>query len=317
MTTATTGHPTAQAKQVNLGPATTSTYTHTNQILTRGSTTFTHDLNGNRTGSNAGEATTYNTKDQASVITVGPRTLTNTYTGPGNGERTLVSQPTSTTTYTTGLLGLAGETTGATTLRYTKTPDGAPIGTRVGAARYYLLTDRQDSVTRMFDANGNITNSYRYDPYGKPLQTITGAPNAFRYHGGYMDDTGLVKMGIRYYDPTTATFTQVEPLKDTNTLRGIIDYTYAAGNPINYSDPSGASPLFWLTDTAVRNFVVPWVARNPKRAARAASNCLQGGTAGAVAGGAGGTLIAGPAGTVPGAVGTAIAGCGLAAYGNW
>lgn len=84
-----------------------------------------------------------------------------------------------------------------------------------------------------------MQNTYRYDPYGNQ-ETATGTvPNPWRYHGTYRDPTGLYKMGIRYYDPTTAMFTQVEPLKDSSALRGLIDYTYAGGDPINQMDPSG------------------------------------------------------------------------------
>jgi RHS repeat-associated protein len=59
-----------------------------------------------------------------------------------------------------------------------------------------------------------------------------GVPNPFRYIGAVWDSsTGLYQMGERYYDPSTARFTQEDPLGG--------GFGYAAGDPINLVDPSG------------------------------------------------------------------------------
>ncbi len=45
----------------------------------------------------------------------------------------------------------------------------------------------------------------------------------------------MYKLGIRYYDPTLGRFTQPDPTgQDPH-------YTYAGDNPVNFTDPSGAS----------------------------------------------------------------------------
>ncbi len=53
--------------------------------------------------------------------------------------------------------------------------------------------------------------------------------------------TGLYHLGARYYNPTTGRFTQQDslntPLDPTNGNR----YAYVGANPINATDPSGAS----------------------------------------------------------------------------
>ncbi|MFF7542234.1 RHS repeat-associated core domain-containing protein [Streptomyces canus] len=55
-----------------------------------------------------------------------------------------------------------------------------------------------------------------------------------RYTGTYLDPSGLYKMGARYYDPQLGRFTQPDPSgKESN------PYAYAAGDPINRTDPSG------------------------------------------------------------------------------
>ncbi|MFF7365851.1 RHS repeat-associated core domain-containing protein, partial [Streptomyces sp. NPDC008125] len=61
--------------------------------------------------------------------------------------------------------------------------------------------------------------------------------------GAYTDPTGLYKMGARYYDPTLGRFTQPDPSgQEANT------YLYAAGDPINRTDPGGLdnSPLEYV-----------------------------------------------------------------------
>ncbi|THA22568.1 RHS repeat-associated core domain-containing protein, partial [Streptomyces sp. A1277] len=64
-----------------------------------------------------------------------------------------------------------------------------------------------------------------------------------RFAGAYNDPTGLYKMGARYYDPALGRFTQPDPSgQETNT------YLYAAGDPINHTDPTGLdnSPLEYV-----------------------------------------------------------------------
>jgi RHS repeat-associated protein len=82
-----------------------------------------------------------------------------------------------------------------------------------------------------FSTNGF---SYSYDPWG--AQTFNS--------GGIKDvNRGLVHFGARWYDPTTGTWTQQDtldsPLDPANANR----YAYAGDDPINASDPTGASSL--------------------------------------------------------------------------
>jgi RHS repeat-associated protein len=60
--------------------------------------------------------------------------------------------------------------------------------------------------------------------------------NPWTYATGYTDTaTGYLKLGARYYDPTTGRFTQPDPAA----LYG--GYAYAGGNPVNNVDPTGQS----------------------------------------------------------------------------
>lgn len=84
-----------------------------------------------------------------------------------------------------------------------------------------------------------------YDPYGTSTVTYDGGgdglpSNPFNVKAG-IDDiaTGLVKYGLRWYNPYMGTWTQQDtldaPLDPANGNR----YAYAAGDPINGLDPAG------------------------------------------------------------------------------
>ncbi|WP_416238179.1 RHS repeat-associated core domain-containing protein [Streptomyces mutabilis] len=91
--------------------------------------------------------------------------------------------------------------------------------------------------------------SYAYGPTGTPRGTTTEAvPQPYRYAGAYADPTGLYKMGHRYYDPTLGRFTQPDPSgQETN------PYLYAAGNPVNRTDPTGLFSFSDILDTGSKN----------------------------------------------------------------
>jgi RHS repeat-associated protein len=82
-----------------------------------------------------------------------------------------------------------------------------------------------------------VTNTYTYDPYGLTTKvTFAGAvANPWRYTGQYQDTTtGLYKIGARYYQAELGRWTQPDPSGlDQNA------HLYVAGNPVNFTDPSG------------------------------------------------------------------------------
>jgi len=115
--------------------------------------------------------------------------------------------------------------TGTVSLYVYSGNNGSPIG---------LLTDQQ--------ATGF---AYAYDPFGVPTVTAnsggTGLPQKpYLFQGGLQDRaTGWVKYGARWYNPTIGRWTQQDtldaPLDPNNANR----YSFAAGDPINNTDPTG------------------------------------------------------------------------------
>lgn len=52
---------------------------------------------------------------------------------------------------------------------------------------------------------------------------------------------GLYHYGARYYNPTTARWTQPDPLDQIGDLRQANRYSYAGGDPVSLTDPFGTS----------------------------------------------------------------------------
>jgi RHS repeat-associated protein len=251
-------------------PAVTTTwgYNDANELTRRnGSTTgWSYDKNGNQLKSPDWGTARYGVRSSLRDITDAAAVKTAfEYLGDGNTTRLNAGD----TAYTTGSLGLATATTGTDpSTIYRRLPNGQLLSTdAANAPRRYFLTDLLGSVVAITSDTGTVVASYSYDPYGN-TRTATGtdaAANPIRYTGGYLDlATELYKFGARYYDPTTARFTQQDPSgQDAN------PYLYAAGNPINYVDPTGEvawlAPLLWQ---AGRTIVTGLVARGGAAVAR-------------------------------------------------
>jgi RHS repeat-associated protein len=71
-----------------------------------------------------------------------------------------------------------------------------------------------------------------------------GVTGPVTFQGAYLDAaTGIYKMGMRYYDPNIARWTQPDSvfgnLAQPDTLN---HYAFVRNNPVNLEDPTGA---FW------------------------------------------------------------------------
>jgi RHS repeat-associated protein len=90
-----------------------------------------------------------------------------------------------------------------------------------------------------------VVNRYAYDPYGTTTETAlaVAVANPWRCTGEYQDtQTGLYKIGLRYYQPDLGRWTQRDPLE--RTLNPVTPpeantYNYVGCNPVNYTDPTG------------------------------------------------------------------------------
>ena len=74
--------------------------------------------------------------------------------------------------------------------------------------------------------------------------------NPYRYTGQQFDAlTGLYSLRARYYDPALGRFLSRDVFPYGNPVE-LNRYTYAAGNPVNFADPSGNN----FAETAILDF---------------------------------------------------------------
>ena len=115
-------------------------------------------------------------------------------------------------------------------------PGGLPVEQiNSGGTVTYLHHDQAGSTRLLTGSTGTVTGKCTYSAYGTPTcEGTTTTP--LGYDAQYTSvDTGLIYMRARVYDPATAQFLSVDPLK------AITDepYSYAGDNPLNRSDPTG------------------------------------------------------------------------------
>jgi RHS repeat-associated protein len=197
-------------------------YDGAGDTTTRGSQTLTWDPNG-KLSSVAGAAT---------------------YVYSADGDQIMESDTTGGVTTTT--LYLPGEqisTDGTTTtgIRY-YTFAGQVIGETTPTTLYWLNGTAQGTMTAAVDAfsESSPVTWRAFTPYGKELTGTRTWPD----NKGFLGDpapaaTGLVDIGARKFDPATGLFVSVDPILATGSPQTMTGYTYAAGDPVSGSDPTG------------------------------------------------------------------------------
>lgn len=128
------------------------------------------------------------------------------------------------------------------------------------AGDHYFPADSLGSIQVVTDSQGQAVTRYRYQPYGERTKTQGGsaAPaSPFALAGQILDpQTGLYKMGMRYFDPEHRRWTQKDPLNLFQDPRQANRYAYAGGDPVNRMDPSGEDACDVVGD--VGSFISPF-----------------------------------------------------------
>jgi RHS repeat-associated protein len=108
-----------------------------------------------------------------------------------------------------------------------------------GYKPFYLHADQLGSTVLESNEAGAVSTDQKYHAYG--TQRDSGKVlSEQRFTGQREDDTGLVYMNARYYDPQLGQFISPDTLvPQPQLLVGYNRYLYALGNPIKYSDPTG------------------------------------------------------------------------------
>jgi RHS repeat-associated protein len=104
----------------------------------------------------------------------------------------------------------------------------------------FFVQNYQGSVIGYTDASGNLSELYKYGPYGEPknaANTESWTGSRFRYTGQTMiAKAKLYYYKARVYDPVYGRFLQTDPIGGDDDLDL---YAYVGGDPINKIDPTG------------------------------------------------------------------------------
>ena len=108
-------------------------------------------------------------------------------------------------------------------------------------SRMRLPQQRMRSFQVETDASGAEVLRQKYDPYGGVMQASGTVGESRGFTGQRQDETGLVYLHARYYDPTIARFVSPDPTVPTKAMVGLNRYAYAANDPVNHIDINGMS----------------------------------------------------------------------------
>jgi len=126
--------------------------------------------------------------------------------------------------------------------------NGTAIGT---STTQYVHTDNLNSTQATSNENGMLAEYFDYAPYGSVLAATSTAgtvSSGRQYIGQFADSSGLSYLNARYYEGGRGQFLNQDPVFLSGTQQHIEDpqslnsYSYASGNPVSKSDPSGLCP---------------------------------------------------------------------------
>ena len=107
---------------------------------------------------------------------------------------------------------------------------------------YRLVYDQIGTVREVAAPDGSISERIDYDEFGNVVADTMPGFQPFGIAGGLRDvDTGLVRFGVRDYDPVTGRWTAKDPLRFGGGNTDL--YAYVNSDPVNGIDPTGEYQL--------------------------------------------------------------------------
>lgn len=128
------------------------------------------------------------------------------------------------------------------------------VSQRRGTTSRYFLADGQKSMRLLTDSTGTATDSTVYTAFGETLFSSGSTPNDFKYVGEQLDgNSGFYYNRARWLDTRVGRFASVDPfIGDLQAPISLHRYLYANVSPVNFSDPSGQTPLTQFIRDAYR-----------------------------------------------------------------
>ena len=124
------------------------------------------------------------------------------------------------------------------------TRDNVPEYLLKNGQTYRIVADHLGSPRLVVNvATGQIAQRLDYDAWGKVVQDTSPGFQPFGFAGGLYDrDTGLVRFGLRDYDPDNGRWTSKDPI-GFNAGDGNL-YAYVHNDPVNFLDPTGLAEIY-------------------------------------------------------------------------
>ncbi len=115
------------------------------------------------------------------------------------------------------------------------------VAARIAGALRYPLHDALGSTFSLTDSSAAVTDTFAYDALGNTVARSGTTHFTHRFAGEEADDeSGLVYLRARYYDPAAGVFLSRDPeLGKTGEPMSWNAYLYASANPVNRVDPTG------------------------------------------------------------------------------
>ncbi len=107
------------------------------------------------------------------------------------------------------------------------------------------VTDRNGSIVREINENGETVSKTSYDEFGNEVtEREAGRRGTFGYAGYLRSSTGeMLLAGVRQYMPSAARFTAKDPVAGCTVNPGSQNqYVYCFNSPLNWIDPTGRTP---------------------------------------------------------------------------
>ena len=233
------------AGNVTFAPDSSFQYDTNNRLISFNGNTVSYDLDGNML-SNGSLTCTYDSANR--LVSAGGHTYT--YNAEDVRIRNLCSDEDTTYTYNTNakLSMLLMKTTGGVVTKYVY--GRGLIGEEANNTFKTYHFDCRGSTIAITDSNGNITDTFAYDTYGKCISRTGTSRTIFLYDGidGVVSDiNGLCYMRARYYSPDMRRFVNADVIHgEISEAITLNRYAYAYANPVSFVDPIGLSFLLTL-----------------------------------------------------------------------
>lgn len=212
--------------------------------VTRGALSWSFDDDGFLTARGAAGTTVYSARGELLSASDGTTTATFSYDALGRRVATHVAGA------TTGYI--YADPNDAFRVTHVTEPDGTLVGLlyddwghlfrieRDGQT-YAVATDQVGTPRVVADSTGAVIKSIERDAFGNLLTDTNPAFDVYLGFAGGLEDPalGLVRFGLRDYDPLSGAFTAIDPAL-FDALQPSV-YVYVDGDPVSFRDPSGLS----------------------------------------------------------------------------